>query len=290
MGIRLTGPSLFCLAGEDKDVVSMISTVKVFLASVGLALVVMGGVAVPFASADQCTVTAILLNGTTVTFTVSAPPGTPPTAMLPPGTPPVQSVIASCRATTAPAGLSAPPTAATTVTTARENTTAHSSPPTHTPATTTTHSSPSSNSATDQKTKTASSGLAHLVGSPGRNAKAIKVTAGARVATRRKPQRHPAHQTHGSTHRPDRVPRRSRQSDRPRHRPVSALPAKRQSVSAAVETVAKEPPLGPVKEVALGAAHQQGSSPIAWMLLAGLALAATGLGAAREVGLIRRRL
>lgn len=263
----------------------MIPTVKVFLASVGLALVVMGGVAVPFASADQCTVTAILLDGTTVTFTVSAPPGTPPSAMLPPGTPPVQSVIASCRATTAPAGLSAPPTAATTVTTARENTTAHSSSPTHT-----THSSPSSNSTTGHKTKTASSGLAHLVGSPGRNAKAIKVTAGARVATRRKLQRHPAHQTHGSTHRPDRVPRGSRQSDRPRHRPVSALPAKRQRVSAAVETVAKEPALVPVKEVALGPAHQQGSSPIAWMLLAGLALAATGLGAAREVGLIRRRV
>jgi hypothetical protein len=268
----------------------MIPTVKVFLASVGLALVMMGGVAVPFASADQCTVTAILLDGTTVTFTVSAPPGTPPSAMLPPGTPPVQSVIASCRAMTAPAGLSAPPTTATTVTTAGENTTAHSSSPTHTTPTTATHSSPSSNGATDHKTKTASSGLAHLVGSPGRNAKAIKVTAAAQVATRRKLQRHPAGQTHGSTHRPGRAPRRSLQSDRPRHRPLSALRAKRQRVAAAVETVAKEPALGPVKEVAPGPAHQQGSSPIAWMLLAGLALTATGLGAAREVGLIRRRV
>jgi hypothetical protein len=87
----------------------------------------MGIAAIPVASADQCQVTATLLDGQTVTFTVNAAPGTPPAQMLPPGTPPVSSVTASCQ----PAA-STTPTA--TVTTGTTTTSTTSTTPSHTPS------------------------------------------------------------------------------------------------------------------------------------------------------------
>ena len=138
LGMRLRGPSPFIPLERGKHVVSMCPTVRLFLASVSVALVVLGFLAVPSALADQCRVTAILLDGTAETFTVNAPPGTPPLDMLPPGTPPVQSVTSSCQATTTPAGLRAPSSATTPVTTTSQSTTTHPSSPTRTITTTTT--------------------------------------------------------------------------------------------------------------------------------------------------------
>ena len=114
---------------------------KVALATVATILGVMAVAAIPAASADQCTVTATLLDGQTVTFTVNAAPGTPPAQMLPPGTPPVQSVTANCQTTTATT-----PTA--TVTTTTPSTTTTTTPTTTSPTTTTTTTTPPQNSQT----------------------------------------------------------------------------------------------------------------------------------------------
>jgi hypothetical protein len=98
--------------------VSLSHKLKVALSTVGLVLVVMAVAAIPTAAADECTVTATLLDGQTVTFTVNAPPGTPPAQMLPPGTPPVQKVTANCQTTT-----TTTPQATVTVTTPSSTTT-----------------------------------------------------------------------------------------------------------------------------------------------------------------------
>ncbi len=268
----------------------LVSPVKVFLASVGVALVVTAGLAVPIASADECTVTATLLDGTTLTFTVSAPPGTPPIDMLPPGTPPVQSVTADCQATTNPA---APPSGATPVTAVSQNTTTHTTttPTTHTKATSTTHtkattttgaSSPNDTTA-DHKTKTVRSGPTRPARSRGQGAKTTKRTAAAHLTTRTKRQHHRADRK-GSTHRPHRGSRRSAQPHRPRDRPAAPPAAKPQGTATVADPA--------VREAALAPAHQPSASsiPIWVLLLAGLALTALGVGAANEAGLLRRRL
>jgi murein DD-endopeptidase MepM/ murein hydrolase activator NlpD len=113
--------------------VSLSHKLKVVLTSLGLVLVVMAVAAIPTASADQCTVTATLVDGQTVTFTVNAAPGTPPAAMLPPGTPPVKSVTANCQ----PSTTTAPTATVTTTTPSRTTTTTSTTPTTTTPKSTT---------------------------------------------------------------------------------------------------------------------------------------------------------
>ncbi len=110
---------------------------KVVLTTIGLVLAVMAVAAIPAASADTCTVTAVLLDGQTVTFTVTAAPGTPPAQMLPPGTPPVQSVTANCQSTT-----SSTPQATVTTTTPTTTSTPTPTTTTSAPSTTTTTSTP----------------------------------------------------------------------------------------------------------------------------------------------------
>ncbi|HLY51032.1 MAG TPA: hypothetical protein VKR21_17710 [Solirubrobacteraceae bacterium] len=46
----------------------------------------------------------------------------------------------------------------------------------------------------------------------------------------------------------------------------------------------------PFKMAAVAPVHPQGSSSILWIVLAALAFAGTSFGAAKELGLIRRRL
>jgi hypothetical protein len=71
-------------------------------------------------------------------------------------------------------------------------------------------------------------------------------------------------------------------SNRPRHRYVQAVSATRVPTAAIVDP--------PLKEAAVVPAHQPGSSFPPWVLLLAVpALAATCLGAANELGLIRRR-
>jgi Transglycosylase SLT domain/Peptidase family M23 len=140
--------------------VSIGHKLKVAAITVGCVLTVMAVAAIPSASADQCTVTATLLDGQVLTFTVNAPPGTPPASMLPPGTPPVQSVSANCQ----PAATTSTPTPTATVTT-NSNTT--STPQSTTPTTSTTSrptspsSSSSSSSSKSQQPKTKSSTFAN---------------------------------------------------------------------------------------------------------------------------------
>ena len=108
---------------------------KIAIISVGAVLVTMGVAAIPSASADVCTVTATLLDGQTVTFTVNAPPGTPPSQMLPAGTPPVSTVTANCQSSTST-------TTTTTTTSTTSSTTSTTSSSTTTSSTTTTTSQP----------------------------------------------------------------------------------------------------------------------------------------------------
>jgi murein DD-endopeptidase MepM/ murein hydrolase activator NlpD len=116
--------------------VSVSHKLKVALATVAMILGVMAVAAIPTASADQCTVTATLLDGQTMTFTVTAAPGTPPAQMLPPGTPPVQSVTANCQTTS-------PTTPTPTVTATTPSSTSTTTTPTTTTTTTTTQSTSS---------------------------------------------------------------------------------------------------------------------------------------------------
>jgi len=126
--------------------VSISHKLKVGFASVALVLVVMAIAAIPTASADQCTVTATLLTGQTVTYTVDAAPGTPPAQMLPPGTPPVQNVTANCQTTTTTATT---PTSTVTVTTpANTTSTPAATTSTPKPKTTATHTSTTKKSQT----------------------------------------------------------------------------------------------------------------------------------------------
>ena len=117
---------------------------KIAISTLGLVLGTMGVAAIPSASADQCKVTAVLLDGQTLTFTVNAPAGTPPAQMLPPGTPPVSSVTASCQ----PTSTSTTPTA--TVTT-RSTSTTPTTTTTTTTRTTPSKPSPSSHRAAHHK-------------------------------------------------------------------------------------------------------------------------------------------
>ena len=113
---------------------------KIAITTVGLALATMGVAAIPAASADQCQVTATLLDGQTVTFTVNASPNTPPAQMLPPGTPPVSSVTASCQPTSTttptpvPTVTTTTSTTSTTSTTHKTSTTGTGTTPSHQPS------------------------------------------------------------------------------------------------------------------------------------------------------------
>jgi hypothetical protein len=114
------------VAGGDKTSVSSSKKLKIAIVSLGLALGTMGLAAIPAASADQCQVTATLLDGQQLTFTVNAPPGTPPAQMLPPGTPPTQSVTANCQPTSTT--TTTPPATVTTHTTPTTPTTTGPAP------------------------------------------------------------------------------------------------------------------------------------------------------------------
>ena len=130
---------------------------KIAIATLGGVLGTMAVAAIPSASADQCEVTAVLLDGQTLTFTVNASPGTPPAQMLPPGTPPVSRVTAVCQ----PTSTGTTPTA--TVTTRTTTTT-----PTTT-TTSTTPSKPASGSHHSSTHKRSSSGFKNPGSSHGKD-------------------------------------------------------------------------------------------------------------------------
>jgi murein DD-endopeptidase MepM/ murein hydrolase activator NlpD len=79
---------------------------------------------IPIASADQCTVTVVLLTGQTLTFTVNEPPGTPASQMVPSGTGPVKTVRATC---SHPSSSSSTTTTKTTTTSTTTTTTTSTS-------------------------------------------------------------------------------------------------------------------------------------------------------------------
>ncbi|HTX31197.1 MAG TPA: lytic murein transglycosylase [Solirubrobacteraceae bacterium] len=154
---------------------------KFALASVGMILVVMAVAAIPTAAADTCTVTATLLDGQTVTFTVNAAPGTPPAQMLPPGTPPVQNVTANCQTSTAPT------TPAVTVTTSKPSTTTTTPTTKSTPTTTTTTTTTTSPSSSVKKTKTTAQSFKKPKAGAGQDTQttASKLTAKVKKATKK---------------------------------------------------------------------------------------------------------
>jgi len=121
-------------AGGVSSSVSSSRKLKIAITTVGLALGTMGIAAIPAASADQCQVTATLLDGQTLTFTVNADPSTPPAQMLPPGTPPVSSVTASCQptSTTTPSTTTTTTTTTTSTTSTTKTSTTSTSPSTAT--------------------------------------------------------------------------------------------------------------------------------------------------------------
>jgi hypothetical protein len=96
---------------------------KLRIAGAGLTstLLMFSLAAIPTASADQCTVTVTLLTGQVLTFTVNAPPGTPPSQLVPPNIGPVKGVSASC------APPSTTPTTPTTTSTTSTNPSSSSS-------------------------------------------------------------------------------------------------------------------------------------------------------------------
>jgi murein DD-endopeptidase MepM/ murein hydrolase activator NlpD len=105
------------VAGGEKASVSSSKKLKIGIITLGLAIGTMGLAEIPVASADQCQVTATLLDGQQLTFTVDAAPGTPPAQMLPPGTPPTSSVTASCQPSTSTTPTATVTTKSTTPTT-----------------------------------------------------------------------------------------------------------------------------------------------------------------------------
>jgi hypothetical protein len=117
---------------------SISQKLKIALITVGLVLLTMAVAAIPTAEADQCTVTAVLLDGQTVTFTVNAAPGTPPAEMLPPGTPPTKSVTANCQTSTTPTPTATVTTTTPSTTTSPSTTTTKSPAPSSSPTTKTT--------------------------------------------------------------------------------------------------------------------------------------------------------
>jgi len=117
---------------------------RIAAAALGSILLTLGVASIPAASADECTVTVTLLSGTTMTFTVSAPPGTPTSALVPPNIGPVKSVSASC----VPSSTSTSPLP-TTTTSQTSTTPSSSSPPTT--STSTSASQPSSPSGAGKK-------------------------------------------------------------------------------------------------------------------------------------------
>jgi len=285
-GHLLKRPGVFRpLRRGDEYVVSLTPTVKTVLASIASAVLVMCGLAVPVASAEQCTASATLLDGTTLTFKVNVPPGTPPIEMLPPGTQSVQSVTANCLVTTV---TPAPPSETTAPTKSKQRPTTISAihtkttTGTHTKTTVETHSSSATSTTKDHGTGTARSRPAHSTGSHGDKAEPSKKTTRARSATEAKRHRHSADPTRRSARRPNRVARRTPESDRPSPRSVVTLGVKPEGTAGAVEAA--------FKTAALSPAHQPGSVSILWVVLAALMLICTGFGAAKELGIIRRRL
>ncbi len=121
---------------------------NVKIAAITLAAV-LGTIAVaalPTASADQCTVTVVLITGQTETFTVDASPSTPPQDLLPAGIGPVKSVTDTCIPTptvTTPT-VSVPTT--TTPTTSTSTTPAPSTSTTPSRSTTPSHKSSTTSS------------------------------------------------------------------------------------------------------------------------------------------------
>jgi murein DD-endopeptidase MepM/ murein hydrolase activator NlpD len=105
--------------------VSISRKLKTAVITVGSVLATMAIAALPVASADTCTVTATLLDGQTLVFTVNAAAGTPASSLIPPGTPPVRSVSAAC----APSTSTSPVPSVTTSSTSTSPTTATSSQP-----------------------------------------------------------------------------------------------------------------------------------------------------------------
>jgi murein DD-endopeptidase MepM/ murein hydrolase activator NlpD len=152
--------------------VSISHKLKFALASVGTILVVMGVAAIPVAAADTCTVTATLLDGQTVTFTVDAAPGTPPAQMLPPGTPPAQNVTANCQTTTATT-----PTATVTTSSPSDTSTNKKKTSSTTPTTSTTPST----STVQKKTKAPASSFKKQKGSGGKDTQTTATTVTTKV-------------------------------------------------------------------------------------------------------------
>jgi murein DD-endopeptidase MepM/ murein hydrolase activator NlpD len=157
--------------------VSISHKLKIALTTLVLVLVTMAVAAIPTASADQCTVTAVLLDGQTVSFTVNATPGTPPAQMLPPGTPPAKSVTANCQTATTP-----PPSATTT--TSNPSTTTS---PSHT---STTNSNSTGTSTTTQKSTSpgfrkpkSSGGKDKTAGKPKKNSSSSPTTPNKKAST-----------------------------------------------------------------------------------------------------------
>jgi murein DD-endopeptidase MepM/ murein hydrolase activator NlpD len=158
--------------------VSVSRKLKIAITTVATVLGTMLLAAIPTASADTCQVTATLLTGQTVTFTVNASPNTPPAQMLPAGTPPVSSVSASCQPST-----TTTPAATVTTTTPTKTT------PTKTTTTTSTTPSHSSGSGTSHKStqhKTGSSGFKNSGSSTGKDTASKTKTTTHKVTSTRK--------------------------------------------------------------------------------------------------------
>jgi hypothetical protein len=157
------------VAGGDKSSVSLSRKLEIAIITVALVIGTMAMAAIPTASADTCKLTATLLDGQTVTYTVNASPTTPPAQMLPAGTPPVASVTASCQPSTT---TGTTPTVTTTTPT--------------TPTTTSTTPSHSSGSGTPHKHKsthkTGSSGFKKPGSSSGKDVTSKKKTTGTHKA------------------------------------------------------------------------------------------------------------